>query len=186
MTAVGMRLEALKTRVDDDQAKRELQRAHDTVVLAVERMRKLLFDLCPPALDREGLGPALRQYLEQVRAEGGPTYRLRDRLRRTPPRDTGILLHRLAREALMNVRKHADASTVEVSLEDRDGGVAIRISDDGVGLRPEDAHRPRPGHLGIVSMRRRVEGAGGRLRIRSRPGAGTTVEAWLPSRTSTA
>jgi signal transduction histidine kinase len=65
-------------------------------------------------------------------------------------------------------------------LSDRDGGLLCSVSDDGKGIAPEDLTVSLPGHLGIASMRQRVETAGGRLEIKSVPGRGTTVEFWLP------
>ena len=56
----------------------------------------------------------------------------------------------------------------------------MRISDDGVGCAPEEALASRAGHLGLVAIRERAEIAGGRCSISSLPGAGTTVEVWLP------
>ncbi|HXF73432.1 MAG TPA: ATP-binding protein, partial [Actinomycetota bacterium] len=67
--------------------------------------------------------------------------------------------------------------TVEVSS--RRGGLLLRVTDDGDGFDVEAAGR-EPGHLGLASMRERAELVGGELRVESRPGAGTTVEAWLP------
>ena len=82
-------------------------------------------------------------------------------------------------EVLANVRKHARASTVAVELHDVEDGYLIRIADDGVGYDPADIE-DRPGHLGLVLIRERAELAGGWCRIESSPGAGTTVEFWVP------
>ncbi len=77
------------------------------------------------------------------------------------------------------MRDHADATRVTVTVLERDDGVAVRIADDGSGF---EAARTSPEVLGygFVSMRARVRLGGGTLRIDSAPGAGTTVEAWLP------
>ena len=90
-----------------------------------------------------------------------------------------MILYRLAQEALTNVRKHARASTAAVLLDERDGGYRLRVTDNGVGFKVEDAS-PVPGHLGLAAMRERAELAGGWLRIESAVDAGTTVECWLP------
>jgi len=67
-----------------------------------------------------------------------------------------------------------------VKLEERDGGVWMEISDDGVGYAPEESLVGAPGHLGVAAMRERAEMAAGWCTLRSLPGAGTTLEVWLP------
>ena len=88
------------------------------------------------------------------------------------------ILFRITQEALANVREHAEASSVTVTLLERDDGHAVRIADDGCGF--ERARPPAEEGYGFVSMRARVRLGGGSLRVDSAPGAGTTVEAWLP------
>ncbi len=89
----------------------------------------------------------------------------------------------MALEALTNVRKHADASMVEVLLERRGVGVVLRVRDDGAGFDlPEPDAPAEPGHIGLVSMRERAEAAGGRFKVSSTPGSGTTVEFWMPEK----
>src|SRR5262249_5955016 len=83
-------------------------------------------------------------------------------------------------EALVNVRKHADAQNVTVSLAERDGGYQVRVADDGVGFAA-DAVDAFPGHLGVRAMRERAKLAGGWLRIDAVPGRGTAVEVWVPA-----
>ena len=74
-----------------------------------------------------------------------------------------------------------NASLVEVRLERRGAGVAVRVRDDGTGFElPAPDAPPDPGHIGMVSMRERAEAAGGRLGLTSTPGGGTTVDFWMP------
>jgi signal transduction histidine kinase len=87
----------------------------------------------------------------------------------------------VALEALTNVSKHARASMVEVLLERRGVGVAVRIRDNGEGFDlPAPDAPPEPGHIGLISMRERAEAAGGRFALVSEPGKGTTVDFWMP------
>jgi signal transduction histidine kinase len=78
------------------------------------------------------------------------------------------------------VRKHAGADRVDVEIERRDGGVLLRIADDGTGFARAGNGRDAPGHFGLVTMEERAHAAGGWWRLTSRPGSGTTVECWLP------
>lgn len=85
---------------------------------------------------------------------------------------------RVVQEALHNARKHACADRVAVAITREEDDVVIEVSDDGAGF-DVDAHEARPGHLGLVSMRDRMQAVGGELSITSRPGR-TTVRARAP------
>jgi signal transduction histidine kinase len=92
--------------------------------------------------------------------------------------ETGLCLVRLVQEALRNVDRHAKAHAVSVTLRNRDGGLQLGVRDDGVGF--EAARQQATPHLGLASMRERVELLGGELDIDSAPGHGTTIVAWVP------
>ncbi|HXF37692.1 MAG TPA: PAS domain-containing protein, partial [Actinomycetota bacterium] len=178
MTAVGLRLAAIRRQVGDEEIATSLDRLQATVALAVQRLRHLLFELRPPELDRDGLAAALRQDLEHLAEDGGPAWRLEDRLVDEPEAEARLMAYRIAQEALANVRKHARAERVDVTLENRGRELFVRISDDGRGFDLRAG--PPSGHLGLTSMRERAELAGGWFRLDSAPGRGTTVEFALP------
>jgi signal transduction histidine kinase len=177
LAAVKMRLEMLANAHPELP---EITEAHRTVASTIRSMRHMLFDLSPPILDEEGIGPALEYFLEHspVSYEWSVEDEL-DAGAHGPSAQTRLILYRTAQEALINARKHADATTVRVTLEARDAGVFMAIEDDGVGFLPQDAVAA-PGHLGLATMRERVEMAGGSCTLRSLPGAGTSLEVWLP------
>lgn len=86
---------------------------------------------------------------------------------------------RILKEALRNVRKHARAERVEVSVRSRDGGAEVTVVDDGVAFDPEGS--VRPGHRGLQSMRDRAEVTGGWCRVEpGLGGRGTVVRFWIP------
>jgi signal transduction histidine kinase len=180
MTAVALRLKALRRRLaKDPDFATQLDELEEVVREAIARLRNLLFELRPVVLDREGLSAALGQYLQTLESEGIASS-LETRLHSEPALETRVLLYRLAQEALMNVRKHSGAGRVEVRVEERGEGVALRVRDDGAGFSPE-RQTGRPGHLGLLAMRERAEVFGGWCRIQSVPGEGTTVDAWVPN-----
>jgi signal transduction histidine kinase len=183
ITAVGMRLVMLKRVVSDPQHLSMLSELEGTVVTSIARLRHLLFELRPPVLDREGLAPALRMYLEEMSRDSGVTFQLSNRFNTEPPPETRTILYRIALEALSNVRKHAAAESIDVILEDIDRGYLVRVRDDGAGYVLDPLSDPMPGHLGLTAMRERAELAGGWWRAASSPRAGTTVEFWLPAPT---
>jgi signal transduction histidine kinase len=180
MTAVEMRLESLRRRMEDGEERRTLEQLSASVGAAIGRLRRLLVDLRPPRLDREGLAPALRAVLERLRSETGIDADLEDRTTEEIPPGSRTVLYRIAQEALANIRKHADARVARVVVAERDGGYLLRVRDDGQGFDLDRGVEEQAGHVGLVSMRERAELAGGRFKIASTPGAGTTVEAWVP------
>lgn len=177
MAAASIRLQILRRRLTTRDELAMLDELANTMDLAIDRLRHLLFELRPPALDREGIVPALQLYLRESGSD--VDYRLEEGLRDEPPPETRVILYRLAQEALTNVRKHARATAASVLLGQDENGYLLRVSDNGVGFRVDDAS-PVPGHLGLAAMRERAELAGGWLRIDSTAGAGTTVECWIP------
>ncbi len=181
VVAIGLRLAALRRKIDDPAAIEALEGARESVKLAAERLRSLLFELRPPELERQGLAPALRSYLERAQRDEGLDFVLDDRLGWDPEPEIRTFLYRLAQEVLMNVRKHARATRVEVTLSVRDGKHVIRVRDDGIGFAPGEALRARPGHLGLAALTERIELAGGAMRIESAPGRGATVELEIPA-----
>ena len=95
-----------------------------------------------------------------------------------------LVLFRIAQEALENVARHAEATTVWVRVDRAEGGLRLRIEDDGRGFDvPERLVAfAREAHYGLVGMAERAESVGGRLRVTGRPGGGTRVEAVVPLR----
>ena len=91
-----------------------------------------------------------------------------------------VHLQRVIQEALTNVRRHADASRVEVHLRQSAAGWNLMVMDDGAGFDYDQLSTVRQESYGLSTMRERVESIGGRFSIDSRPGAGTRVNAFVP------
>lgn len=124
-----------------------------------------------------GLADAVRETVARsgllgVRTELGPTGA-------TDPVVRAELLAVLS-EALENVRRHAGATSVLVGLSERDGVLRLTVSDDGGGFEVPPSFTGS-GRYGLLGMTERLQGVGGRLRINSAPGAGTTVAAEVPA-----
>ncbi len=180
ITTVALRLQRLRRRLHDPDALRVVAELEESIELAADRLRRLIFDLRPPALERAGLAAALRDALARLRDDLGIDTVLNDLLDTEPPLPTRLQLYRIAQEALFNVGAHARASRVEVTLTEQDGGYQIVVADDGIGTSAAPGQPAEPGHLGLTLMAERAEYAGGWLRLDSTPGAGTTVTAWVP------
>lgn len=177
MVAAAMRASALRSRLDSPEVVTDLVRLEDTINLAVSRLRQLAFDLSPRVLEEGGLAAALREVLRDLDEDVARGFD--DRLREEPRDEMRAILYRIAREAIVNVRKHADAKRVDVLLEQRDSGFAVRIADDGRGFVLGAAASPKGG-IGLASMKERAELAGGWFELETAPGSGTVVEFWLP------
>src|SRR4029077_3463944 len=107
--------------------------------------------------------------------------RVIDHLGEEPPEDERVMLYRICAEALSNVRKHAEARSVVVTMETVDGGVLVEVQDDGVGFDvPTSEQGSEAGHIGLSAIRERCRISGGGGRIESEQGKGTTVRFWIP------
>jgi signal transduction histidine kinase len=180
MVAVSLQLQALGGRLRDPRSTEPLARLAATATESVGRLRQLVFELRPPLLDEVGLAAALGQYATRAGELAGFVAQVTDESAGELPDELRVVAYRIVQEALANVRAHAKASRVAVRLEEADGGLLVRVSDDGVGFLPGLADRRPAGHLGLISMREQATMAGGWCRIASAPGMGTTVEVWVP------
>jgi signal transduction histidine kinase len=180
MAAAGLRLQQLRKRLRTAAEVEALDRLEDAFQGAISRLRHLMFNLRPLALDRSGLAAALQAHLEQIQSGGTMVVELENHLTAEPPPETRVILYRIAIEALANVQKHAGAHLVLVRLENADKGWRVQIDDDGSGFTP-NGNGSAPGHLGLTEMRERAQLAGGWWKLESQPGAGTSVAFWLPA-----
>jgi signal transduction histidine kinase len=155
----------------------ELERLHELVGQASTDIRRLVYDLRPPALDQLGLVPALRQHTERFSRETGIAVQLTAEPMALAAA-VEVAIFRIAQEALTNVHMHAHATRVTMQLGGLGEALLLQICDDGIG--GVSASHNLYGGTGVASMRERAELLGGTLAMRSPPGAGTTVEAYLP------
>lgn len=143
-----------------------------------EMTRDLAHGLHPPALEHLGLRTALETLCgEFSRREGIPVRFTVRGLPGTVPPGLSLALYRVAQECLRNVARHSHARHAWVSLGAGGSEIRLSIRDDGAGILPKEAgHRG----LGLQSIEERMRLAGGRLRVKSRPGGGTQVVATVP------
>jgi PAS domain S-box-containing protein len=181
LAAANLRLQQLKNRLEEPEELDILDKLEKTLSMALSHLRQLIFDLRPTSLEHGSLSTAVHVVLEEMRSDLGIAYQLDDRCNVHLHPSVAVLIYRTTREALANVRKHARANNVLVQFRDVGDGCLARIVDDGVGYNPAEVE-DRPGHIGLSLMRERAEIAEGWCRIESRPGAGTTVEFWIPHR----
>jgi signal transduction histidine kinase len=144
--------------------------------------RRVVWALRPRPLAGQPLPRALGELAGRLAEETGlQAETLVTGTARPLPAQVEEALLRVGQEALANVRKHAAASRVTVTLSYLDDAVTLDVQDDGVGFEPAAA-ATAAGGLGLGAMRERVEGLGGRLVIESAPGEGTTIAVEVPAR----
>ncbi|QES50795.1 diguanylate cyclase [Streptomyces venezuelae] len=164
---------------DPARARQELQQVAALAAEAADELRAAVVELRPAALDEDGLVATLRNQIQVLdRAHSARLTFAGEGIKALPAAHEEALL-RVAQEALHNALRHSGAEHVTVTLTRDAGGVSLRISDDGSGFDPKTVRRAGR-HLGLVSMRDRASGAGGRLLVQSAPGAGTTIEMEIP------
>ncbi|MFJ7266173.1 GAF domain-containing sensor histidine kinase [Streptomyces sp. NPDC099050] len=165
---------------DPARAKDELQQVALLAAEAADELREAVTELRPAALDEDGLIATLRNQVRVLdRAHTAHVTFTCDGVRALPAAQEEAVL-RVAQEALHNALRHSAGERIEVTLTRREaGGALLRVTDDGAGFSPSTVRRAGR-HLGLVSMRDRAAGVGGRLTVRSDPGTGTTIELEVP------
>jgi two-component system sensor histidine kinase DegS len=145
---------------------------------ALDETRRLIFDLRPMTLDDLGLVPTLRRFVKEYSEKSGTTARFHvvGEERRLPGNYEAVLF-RIVQEALANVRKHAGAHHVDVTVTLQQHRVVAVVKDDGDGFDvvATEARQGRTRHLGLISMRERADLEKGALEVRSQIGKGTEV-----------
>jgi two-component system NarL family sensor kinase len=180
LAGISLGLEAVRNILGPDGAANELlARLKSELETAAADVRRLVYDLRPPALDELGLVGALRQHASRFRLPPSEI----DVVIKGPealdglPAAVEVAAYRIGQEALENVRKHARATRCEVYLDMEDGQLSLEVRDDGGGLGPN------PGlGVGLIAMQERAAEVGGNCSIESTPGWGTRVRARFPTR----
>jgi signal transduction histidine kinase len=182
LTAIGMYLSSVGEQLKDSHPEQAaaLGCARATLLETVEMKRRIIEDLRPSLLDNMGLAAALQSYCEDfARATRLDCEALVDVDADSAGTMQAIALFRIAQESLNNVAKYAQARHVVVHLAREGAGLALEVSDDGVGIPPDAMRRPKS--HGLLGMRERALLLGGTLKVeRGVNGIGTCVQAWVP------
>jgi PAS domain S-box-containing protein len=145
---------------------------------AVASTRRIAADLRPLVLDDLGLMPAIDWLVQNFQQRSGIACTLDadEDLELGEPHATAVF--RMVQESLTNVAKHAKAGRVSVAIVPVEGGLRLKVQDNGVGF---DANAPRKqGSLGLAGLRERAQLLKGSVVVHSRPGQGTTIDAFIP------
>jgi two-component system nitrate/nitrite sensor histidine kinase NarX len=168
---------------DPSEGRKHLDELRNLTRGALAEMRTLLLELRPAALLETDIGDLLRHLAEATVGRAGTKVDLNIDGYHEFQADLQIGLYRITQEALNNIVKHAQASTVALSLNMSPEAVEISIVDNGCGFDPA---LTSPDSLGLRIMRERAETVGAKISINSQPGNGTTINVlWEPNERST-
>ena len=154
------------------QLKAELAGSSEALRRSLRQLRSLLVEIHPPGLNAAGLGAALEDLTAPATSAGITASVMVEGVDGAPDHVV-TLVWRVAQEAIRNAVRHARASTVTVEVRGDDRQVRLLVADDGVGFDPADP--ASNGSYGLRGLQSLVEDGGGRVRVDSAPGAGTTV-----------
>jgi signal transduction histidine kinase len=187
LIALGQRAEMaqrLVARGEPERARTLLEELRTSELEAVEELRRLIGALRPIYLEDLGFLPALEMLVQQAEERTTAQLRLEETgsVRRIAP-EVELAAYRIVQEALNNAVRHAHAQNIVVRVRSDPQGLALSVTDDGVGftLPPGPDLFTQAGHFGLVGMRERAILLGGTLQIRTAPGEGTRVAVNLPS-----
>lgn len=178
LTAAKLDVARLKSKMAPQvpEAAERLQHLTETLNSGIALKRRIIEDLRPSSLANLGLVASLeilaREFQERSGVEVACSLEAADL-------DEGrqLTVYRTVQESLTNAGKYAEARQVDIALRDYSNHVEVEVRDDGRGFELRNA---RPTTHGLAGMRHRVEAAGGRLTIATRPGGGTRILASLP------
>jgi signal transduction histidine kinase len=149
------------------------------IQLVVDEVRRIAVNLRPASLDDLGLLATLSWFFREFRAVHTSLH-LESNVEVSEdeiPQAAKTTIYRIVQEAFNNAVSHAEARNLWLTMHREDNYLELRVRDDGVGFdaRRFAAVQPDGRGLGLASMRERAEACGGRLIVKSQPGAGTTV-----------
>ena len=145
------------------------------------RVKQLALDLRPKMLDELGLVPALRAFIDRYNERHEVDVEL-NATEFSPRLDKEIetVIYRVSQEALTNIAKHAKADSARVTIKKSKEAIFLSIEDDGQGFDPEEKGELNNGHLGLISMKERLDSLGGNFDIDSTKGEGVSIESRIP------
>ena len=149
---------------------------------SLKELRRVVIGLRPPALDELGLEHALRQSLEELKSDGLICKFYEEGNHTRLSSSVEIAVYRLVQEALTNIRKHANATKVNLRLRFQKDRLIVEIHDNGKGFDLSQTLNSAisVGHMGLLGMKQRARMLGGDIKIKTGAGAGTTLTLSLP------
>lgn len=182
LAALNLRSNALRKLIESDppSAAHQMGELREQIRSVITDIRRVVYNLRPPALDELGLVSAIREQARQFSVDLFQVFV--DAPESLPPINAAseVAAYRIVSEGLANVVRHANARKCWIKLAHDDVGLRVEILDDGIGMSMDGALG-----VGLQSMRQRARELGGRCSFQSAPGQGMLVRATLPFSTDT-
>lgn len=179
LTSILLGLKTLEQSVGTPEGREQVASVRELVVSTLQDVRRLAIELRPAALDDFGLAPALQRLVDLHRRDSSVAVDLEVRIGgERLPADVETTMYRIVQESLTNIAKHARATRISVLVTRKEAAAVVVVEDDGDGFDTKTATMG----LGLAGMRERVSLVGGRLRIETGRGKGTTIAAEIPVR----
>jgi len=180
LMVIRLYLGMLESSVTAHTARMKIRETLDVVDRTIEGIRRIIGRLSPLVLQELGLIAAVRKEAKDLAKSAGVKARVTvspDFGRMSTPVEAAF--YRIVQEALHNVAKHANATTVNIEMTRENGSVRLLIEDDGVGLSPQ---KRNPGRqtFGMAGMHERIGNIGGKMKVTSSRGKGTRIEVIAP------
>ena len=184
LAAVGNRLRACQNlvRTEPERAEKELEEMARGLRGHVQEVRQLIHDLRPLALDQLGLAKAVEQQVSQFDQQTGirASFTISGDVVLNSFAD--VTVFRVVQECLTNVRKHANATQVDVRIKVSDTGVETMVKDNGKGFDARGVASDAVGKsMGLLNMRERSELLGGNFSVQSSPNRGSKIILFIPT-----
>ena len=178
-----MKLGALRKPSLDPSLLKSFDEILELLNTTIEDTRGLISELSSPVLYELGFVPAIEWVIQQMRQRHGIRVSFQvDKKPKPIDDDVGVLLYQAVRELLVNVARHAEAHSANVSIFRAGNKIRIEVSDDGIGFDNSEigSNLDTEGGFGLFSIRERLETIGGQLKIEAEPGNGTKVTLTAP------
>ena len=168
---------------DMNEAKNEIHSLKEVVRDSLKNIRKIIYDLLPMSLSDLGLVPTIQRLVNDLEKDSGikAAFKVKDSGHKLEPL-VNLTVFRIIQECLTNIRKHADATQVQIKLEIDPDRIQIFVKDDGVGFNLDDISQNEDDDsgYGLYSMRERVDLLRGEFNLDTGKGAGTKIKAIIP------
>lgn len=179
MALFSIEIDQTRAAVQDDSVKEALGSLSEKAAGVAADIHTLAHGLHPSKLDHLGLLPAVREFCREIELRNGVDVEVTtDNWPAQLDQNITLSLYRIVQEALQNVVRHSDAHQAGLRFAGGKHEVSVKITDDGRGF--DTSSVPEGRGLGLAGMRERLRAVQGRIKVHSRPGAGTTVEVFIP------
>jgi two-component system NarL family sensor kinase len=160
----------------DAKASQLLERAASQLNHVLGEVRRISHDLRPALLDDLGLSAALAHLAREFDVDSGiaTQFAAQGNVDQLPPL-ANTNLYRIAQEAITNIKRHANATKVDITLSDTGKNIELAIADNGCGFQAEEIQQHPKRGIGLRNMHERADTIGGSLAVVTAPGAGTRI-----------